>query len=90
MLILPKIIESARGLRMPRAQLLVDSSWLIAQYDRRSRGQYVVSELSKLLRGQLLVPQVALTEVLYLLKRQTGIQGATKFLQEFSNSGLYL
>lgn len=50
----------------------------------------MVSELSKLLRGQLLVPQVALTEVLYLLKRQTGIQGATKFLQEFNNSGLYL
>lgn len=43
-------------------------------------------ELARLYRGQFLVPQVVLTEVLYLLKRETGVQGAAAFLEEFTKS----
>lgn len=71
---------------MPRGNILVDSSWLIALYDKDSDAYEEVVETAKHLRGQFLVPQVVLTEVTYLLKRETGIKGTAQFLQQFNDS----
>lgn len=71
---------------MPLSKLLVDSSFLIALYDQDSDVYREVKEIAKLYRGQFLVPQVVLTEVLYLLKRETGVEGTVTFLEEFSKS----
>jgi predicted nucleic acid-binding protein len=71
---------------MPRSRILVDSSWLIALYDKGSRAHDTIREVSKSFRGQFLVPQVVLPEVLFLLNREIGIQGATRFLQQFNDS----
>jgi len=67
---------------MPLSKILVDSSFLVALYDQDSDAYPEVREIAKLYWGQFLVPQVALTEVLYLLKRETGVQGAIAFLKE--------
>jgi predicted nucleic acid-binding protein len=71
---------------MPLSKILVDSSFLIALYDQDSDVYREVREIAKLYRGQFLVPQVVLTEVIYLLKRETGVQGAVAFLEEFNRS----
>jgi len=71
---------------MPLSKILVDSSFLVALYDQDSDAYPEVREIAKLYWGQFLVPQVALTEVLYLLKRETGVQGAIAFLKEFNQS----
>src|SRR6476660_8381652 len=75
---------------MPGSRILVDSSWLVAQYDIRSNAYDKVEEISKYLRGQLLVPQVALTEATYLLNREMGIPGVIQFLAEFNESKFVL
>lgn len=67
-------------------KILVDSSFLIALYDKDSDEYGIVREIAKLYRGQFLVPQVVLTEVVYLLKREAGVKGATDFLESFSDS----
>jgi predicted nucleic acid-binding protein len=64
---------------MTRGDLLIDSSWLITMYDNQSESHDEIKENSKRIRGQLLIPQVVLTEVVYLLKRKTGIQGRLTF-----------
>ena len=71
---------------MPPSNLLVDSSFLIALYDQDSDAYREVREIAKLYRGRFLVPQVVLTEVVYLLKRETGVQGAVAFLEDFNRS----
>jgi predicted nucleic acid-binding protein len=71
---------------MPLSKILVDSSFLIALYDQDSDVYREARELARLYRGQFLVPQVALTEVVYLLKREAGVQGAVEFLEEFNQS----
>lgn len=71
---------------MPSNDLLVDSSFLIALYDRSSSEYELVKQTSKLIRGRFLIPQVVLTEVVYLLKRELGVRGAVIFLEEFTDS----
>lgn len=71
---------------MPPSKILVDSSFLIALYDQDSDDYKEAREIARFYRGQFLVPQVALTEVIYLLKRETGVQGAVDFLEEFIDS----
>jgi uncharacterized protein len=71
---------------MPTSKILVDSSFLIALYDKDADEYNEVKEIARLYRGQFLVPQVVLTEVIYLLKRETGVQGAAQFLEEFNES----
>lgn len=71
---------------MPPSRILVDSSFLIALYDHDSDMHREAGEIAKLYRGQFLVPQVALTEVVYLLKRETGLPGVVAFLEDFSKS----
>lgn len=71
---------------MPANKVLVDSSFLIALYDRNADEHEEVTETGKIYRGQLLIPQVVLTEVVYLLKREMGLPGAFAFLEEFTNS----
>ena len=71
---------------MPPSKILVDSSFLIALYDRDADEYDAVKEIAKLHRGRFLVPQVVLTEVVYLLKRETGVQGTVQFLEEFNDS----
>lgn len=75
---------------MPRGNILVDSSWLIALYDKESDASQEIREISRYFRGRFLVPQVALTEVIYLLKREIGVLGAAQFLQEFTDSQPHL
>jgi predicted nucleic acid-binding protein len=70
--------------------ILVDSSFLIALYDRNSKSYGAAKETARINRGRYLVPQVVLTEVIYFLKRETGVQGALQFLEEFNASQPYL
>jgi uncharacterized protein len=71
---------------MSPSKILVDSSFLIALYDRDADEYEACREIAKLYRGQFLLPQVALTEVIYLLKRDTGVRGAVSFFNEFNDS----
>jgi predicted nucleic acid-binding protein len=71
---------------MAGGKILIDSSWLIAQYDKRSRAYEEIREISKYLRGHLVVPQVVLTEATYLLNREMGTRGVIKFLEEFNET----
>lgn len=75
---------------MPASRILIDSSFLIALYDKTADEHEEVNAVAKLYRAQFLVPQVVLTEVLYLVKRETGIRGAIQFLDEFLGSQAYL
>ena len=75
---------------MPKGSILVDSSWLIALHDKDSDAYEEISEFSKHFHGSLVVPQVVLTEVVYLVKRETGISGTAQFLQQFNDSHPYL
>ena len=52
---------------MPLSKILVDSSFLIALYDQDADEHLEVTEISDLYGDQLIVPQVVLTEVVYLL-----------------------
>lgn len=67
-------------------KILIDSSFLVALYDVASEKRESVSEIAELYRGQFLVPQVVLTEVVYLLRRDTGMKGALYFLEMFTDS----
>ena len=58
---------------MPLNKLLVDSSFLIALYDQDSDAYREARGTATLYHGQFLVPQVVLTEVIYLLNRETGV-----------------
>jgi predicted nucleic acid-binding protein len=71
---------------MPLNKILVDSSFLIALYDTASGKYETILEISQLFRGQFLIPQVVLTEVVYILKRETGVKGALAFLDSFTQS----
>lgn len=71
-------------------KILVDSSFLIGLYDRDSNLYPAAKSSADVYSGQLLVPQVALTEVVYILKRETGMRGALAFLDEFNASFLRL
>ncbi len=71
---------------MPTSKILVDSSFLIALYDRATDEHETIKEIADLYGGQFLVPQVVLTEVVYLLKRETGVRGAIYFLDLFTQS----
>ena len=71
---------------MPTSKILVDSSFLIALYDRAADEHESTKEIADLYGGQFLVPQVVLTEVVYILKRETGVQGAIYFLDSFARS----
>ncbi|MEO8608322.1 MAG: PIN domain-containing protein [Chloroflexota bacterium] len=71
---------------MPPNKILVDSSFLIALYDKDSNEREVMQEIAQLYSGQFLVPQVVLTEVVYLLKREAGVPGAINFLDVFTHS----
>ncbi len=71
---------------MPPSKILIDSSFLIALYDRDADEYEECREIAKLYRGQFLIPQVVLTEVIYLVKRNMGVPGAVSFLNEFNNS----
>jgi uncharacterized protein len=71
---------------MPASKILVDSSFLIALYDRDSDEYEQMKEIATLYRGRFLIPQVVLTEVVYLLKREVSYQGAIDFLLDFSSS----
>jgi predicted nucleic acid-binding protein len=75
---------------MPARRILVDSSFLIALYDKSADEYAETTEIAELYQAQFLVPQVVLTEVIHILKRETGIQGAVQFLDEFSNSRPFL
>lgn len=69
---------------------LVDSSFLIALYDEDAEDHDSVREVARFYKGSFLVPQVVLTEVLYMLRREIGIRGVLNFLDEFSASQPYL
>ena len=69
---------------MPPSKILVDSSFLIAFYDRDFARHSDVSLIATIFQDRLVVPQVILTEVVYLLKRDFGIQSAATFLREFA------
>ena len=71
---------------MPTSKILVDSSALIGLYDKAADEYYAMHEVARLYRAELLVPQVVLTEVLYLVKREAGVRGAVQFLDEFSTT----
>jgi hypothetical protein len=71
---------------MPPNKILVDSSFLIALYDLDADEHEAASQVAALYDGQFLIPQVVLTEVVYLLKREMGIRGAVAFLEMFIDS----
>jgi predicted nucleic acid-binding protein len=71
---------------MLQDRILVDSSFLIALYDRRSILHHDVTESAQLYRDRFVIPQVVLTEVVYLLKRAMGQRGAIAFLVRFTRS----
>lgn len=71
---------------MPTSRILVDSSFLIALYDKSADEHAEVNEVAKFYRAHFLVPQVVLTEVVYLIKREAGMRGAVQFLDEFGGS----
>mgnify|MGYP000548300716 CR=1 FL=1 len=71
---------------MALSKILVDSSFLIALYDADAAAYEEVGVISELYNGQLLIPQVVLTEVVFLLKRELGVRGAVGFLERFANS----
>ena len=56
--------------------MLVDSSFLVAAFDRDSVRHQQANEIIAGFRSQLIVPEVVLTEVVYLLKRDGGVRGA--------------
>lgn len=63
--------------------LLIDSSLLIALYDQSIRYHAEALAFSQQFSGSALVPVVALTEVVYLMRRQGGVLRATRFLHAF-------
>jgi predicted nucleic acid-binding protein len=71
---------------MPANNVVVDSSFLVALYDRDSVRHREVAESADAYRGYLIIPQVTLTEAAYLFKRRMGQQGAITFLSEFARS----
>ncbi len=71
---------------MPPNRILVDSSFLVAFYDRDSNRNQEVSQVARTFREQFLIPQVVLTEVVYLLKRDYGGRSAARFLGEFART----
>lgn len=75
---------------MPTARILVDSSFLIALYDEDSDDYEEARLAADLYFGEFVVPQVALTEVIYLLRRELGMRGALLFLDEFNASRMIL
>jgi predicted nucleic acid-binding protein len=71
---------------MPASRILVDSSFLIALYDKEADVYEAIVEIAELYRSRFLIPQVVLTEAVYLMKRESGIRGAVRFLEEFNRS----
>lgn len=71
---------------MPPNNLLVDSSFLVALYDRDADEHAAVKVVAELYRGNFLVPQVVLTEVSYLLQREMGVRGVMEFLEDLIES----
>lgn len=59
---------------------LIDSSFLVALYDKDSRHHEAVVAFGRGLGTDVLVPMVALTEVMYLLSRGGGVRVVRRFL----------
>jgi predicted nucleic acid-binding protein len=72
--------------KMALSKVLVDSSFLIALYDVDSAQRLDALEIADLYKGRFLIPQVSLTETLYLIRREMGISGAVLFLETFGHS----
>ncbi len=70
---------------MPLSKVLVDSSFLVAAYDRDSARHQETNEIIEGFRSQLIVPEVVFTEVVYLLKRNGGVRTAVHFLRDLNN-----
>jgi predicted nucleic acid-binding protein len=59
---------------MPFNDILVDSSFLYALHDERDKYAFEAELFSLTEEGQFIVPDVALTEVAQMLKRNIGIE----------------
>lgn len=71
---------------MPPSKIIIDTSFLYALYDEDSPEHLSVQEVAHLFSGQLLVPQIVLTEVTFLVRREMGSQAAVAFLMTFADS----
>jgi hypothetical protein len=65
---------------MPTSQLLVDSSFLYALYDRANRRNDDANIVAEVYGGQFVIPYVVLTETAWLFRRSDDIRGVTSFL----------
>lgn len=75
---------------MPFNSILMDSSFLYALHDERDRYAFEAELFSLTEESLLIVPDVALTEVAQMLKKNIGIQAVAAFLQTVTQSPIQL
>jgi len=70
--------------------VLIDSSFLLALYSADDRYHEQAVHFALSIPDQTIVPTIILTEVAYLLKRDAGHPGMTRFLRHFSQTKILL
>ena len=65
---------------MPLDEILVDSGFLYALYDRDDEDNADASAVAELYSGKFIIPYVVLTEVAYLFRRAGDVRAVVRFL----------
>lgn len=69
---------------------LLDSGFLYALLNRKETGHQTIVEVVRNIRGEIILPIPVITEVAYLLKRDSGIEAAADFIASLSSTPLTL
>ncbi|MBI1256320.1 MAG: PIN domain-containing protein [Chloroflexi bacterium] len=75
---------------MPSVHILVDSSFLYALFDHDDTKHQIALSWAARQNFQLLVPQVVLSEVMFLLDRAGGVPATLQFLDSFTSANYAL
>jgi predicted nucleic acid-binding protein len=75
---------------MPKADILIDSSFLYAVYDQDDYGYERAGDFLKVNSARRIIPDVILPEVTFLLRRSGGQRAVEAFLLDFASSQPHL
>lgn len=67
-------------------KFLIDSSFLIALFDANDVNHDLVQQFVRISKADLLLPEIALTEVAFLLEREGGTKAAVSFMRDMAVS----
>jgi predicted nucleic acid-binding protein len=70
--------------------VLADSSYIYALYAKSDKFHQAAQTFSEVFSGEMLVPDVALVEVVYLVSRGGGMPQVARFYDVFRTSGMTL